>query len=264
MEKYYFKSKLSNEKGVTLVALVITIVLLGIILSIAIDTSTTSLDNVKLKRFYTQLELVQKRVDDIITTNESYVNNSGQIVYLKNVGVALTSTQTASLQTILSKEGVGLSASTFKYFTKEQLETILDLRDIDYNVFVNFDTRTVVAENGIKIGDKTYYVLKNNIFYTSGNSINNASINFSYSIFKLGTNNYKILVIPSETNAGAVLKYKKNTSKYWETSNNFEILINELTQYNILYEDNIGNSIYQTINVYLENGIPKVNIYNYS
>ena len=66
------KKRLANEKGITLVALLITVIVMMIIVGISVDTGTESLDSTRLQGFYMQLETIQKRADDIATTNEGY------------------------------------------------------------------------------------------------------------------------------------------------------------------------------------------------
>ena len=78
-----------ESKGITLISLIITIVVLVILASISIKSGTESLDNTRLQGFYTQLEIIQKRVDDIAVTNETYISN-GETIYLKNAFFFIT------------------------------------------------------------------------------------------------------------------------------------------------------------------------------
>ena len=79
---------------------------------------------------------------------------------------------------------------------------------------------------------------------------------------------YKIIVEPNNTvgdlNKTGTVKYKKHTSQYWETLNSLEILIDELGDYDILYEDINNNSFSETIKVCIEDDILKIPVYNYS
>ena len=74
---------MKKQNGITLATLVITIVVLLIISVVTILNSTDSLESTRLKGFYTKLEFVQKRVDNIAATNESYIDSNGNTVYLK-------------------------------------------------------------------------------------------------------------------------------------------------------------------------------------
>lgn len=250
-------NSLKNEKGITLIALIITIVITVIITGIAISSGTESLDETRLKGFYTTLEIVQKRVDDISVTNEAYVDNSGNTIYLKEQGTAyssLTDEKKANLNNILTTEcaGLGLSSSNFRYFTSEQLKNVLDLSDIDYNVFIDFNSKVVIAEDGILLNGTTYHVLKNDSYFVSQDTNKNVGIieSLTYTASSYGSNMYKIIVTPNNLVGdltGGTLKYKKTTTKYWEDTNNLEMIVDELTSYNIIYKDNNNNNLAKTI-----------------
>lgn len=258
---------MNNEKGITLVALIITVVVLLIIASVSIDVGTASLHNTRLQGFYTKLEIIQKRVDDVATTNESYVNDAGNVIYIKQQGADLTDAQKSFVQNILLEKSINVPVDEFRYFTIADLESILDLAQLDCNVYIHFDSRTVIAEEGIEIGDNTYYMLENNIYFSKYNSAKLPILNeeepFSYSITEYGTEKYKVTVTPNYNieNYNPIsleLKYKKSTSKYWETSNNFEMIINGPGDYNITYIDE-NNSRSKNITVTVnQNGIPAV------
>lgn len=252
---------LKNDKGITIVALIITVIVMVVIAGISINSGTQSLDETRLKGFYTTLEIVQKRVDDIATTNEKYIDSTGNAVYLKEQGKSyssLTSAQKSNLDNIIKSEaaGKGLIASNFRYFTSEQLKSVLDLSDIDYNVFIDFDNRVVIAENGINVKDKTYHILESNTYFVNQDINKNVGLieSFTYTASSYGISNYKIIVTPSNAVGdvtSGTLKYKKSDSKYWETSINLEMIVDELTDYDIMYEDVNNNSLAKKINLSL-------------
>lgn len=280
---------MKKEKGVTLIALIVTIVVMVIIASMAIKTGLDSLDETELQGFYTQLDIIQKKVDEIAITNQNY----------NSLGTALTSTQRTNLQNILNSElsGSTLSPSLFRYFTVAQLESILGLSDMDYAVFIHFDSRTVVAEKGITIKGITYHVSNSTTYYVNSTGSTGEVSRLSFKIIsngkeyyynsdsKWGTtvsgntvintiisnssileeNNYKITVTPINKQGnkmkGGSLKYKKTTSKYWETATGLEFIISDLTQYNVQYEDNDRNKVTVTIRVSVNSsGVPSVTI----
>ena len=260
------KKRISNEKGITLAALLITVVVMLIIAGVSIGAGTKTLDDTRLKGFHMQLDTIQKRVDDIATTNEKYENSTGTLIDLKTSGgKALTSTQITFVQNVLKQEGVSAEPTEFRYFKISEIEEQLGLMKMDYNVFIHFDTRTVIAEGGIKVNGKTYYMLRSTTYYPEQNTIKNTgTLQLTYSIDKYGTNNYKITVSPKQigdlTNNGT-LRYKKTSTKYWETADGLEIIISDLTQYNIEYVDRNKNTISQTITVSLNSsGKPIVTV----
>lgn len=244
---------MKREEGITLVALIITIIVMLILASVSIKSGTESLNSTRLQGFYTQLEIVQKRVDDIATTNESYIDGDGNTVYLKNTGRALTDAQNTSLQNIITSENLGVETTNFRYFTVEDLENILDLSEVEYNLFIDFNSRIIVAEDGIKIGDKTYYVLENATYFVKQDTEKNIVQSLIYNATQYSTGKCKVIVtgINAAGNVlgGGYVKYKKTTTKYWEVSDSTEMILETSVEYNIVYVDANKNSIEKTIKV---------------
>lgn len=243
-----------NDSGITLVALIITIVIMLIIAGVSINIGTDSLDSTRLRGFYMQLELVQKRVDDIATTNESYVDTNGEIKYLKESGSGLTSTQKSNLQ----EKGISTDIiDNFRYFTVAELENILGIREVEYNMFINFENRIVVAEEGITLEGKTYYTLEDTTYFVEHIDKNAGVIeNLIYELAEYTEGKYKLIINPSnnigDLDGTGTIKYKKTTSKYWETTTNSEIIVEFDTEYNIKFIDLNNNSIEKTIKVEYE------------
>lgn len=255
--------EVSNEKGITLAALIITVVVMMLIIGVSITIGTDSLDSTRLQGFYMQLETIQKRVDDIAITNESYINSEGTTIYIKEQGVEyadLASDKQTALQTIVTNEGEGLitNLETFRYFTIAELDDILDLSSIEYNVFIDFDTRTIIAENGIIANGESYHILKNDIYYAQQNKTKNEGeiTSLEYNVFSYGTGKYKVVIEPSNSvgdlSKSGRVEYKKTTTKYWETSTNTEIILELDVEYNVKYIDVNNNSLERTIKVVLD------------
>ena len=233
------------KNGITLVALVITVFVMLIIVVVSLYSGTESLNSTRLKGFYTQLEIVQKRVDDIAATNEKYVDKEGQEIEIKEKGQSLTQNQKDSLRKILQVEGIpinNINIEEFKYFKVQDIEEILDLREIEYNLFINFEDRIIIAEDGITIEGKTYYVLKNAIYFVetdiSKNDIEIVKLKYSTPI-KYIKDSYRVTIIPDniigDLKGSEYVKYKNTNTKYWETSYNNEIIIQKDVEYNIKY-----------------------------
>lgn len=261
MRKNNIKKSLSNQRGITLISLIVTVFVMSIIIAVSIDSGTESVDDTRLKGFYTQLEIIQKRVDDIVTTNEGYyiTNSDGTKTYVDIEtagGSAITSSQASFLQGILDDEGITTPTSEFKYFTVANLEDQLDLSEVENNVFIHFKTRTVVSEKGVKVNGETYYILKNNVYFAEEDTTKNeGTLELTYNIVKYGANNYKITVTTTTVGdliANGTLRYKKTTTKYWETANGLEIVISDLGEYNIEYVDSNRNAVSEIITVALD------------
>lgn len=251
---------MKREKGITLAVLIITIILMVILASVSISIGTDSLDSTRLKGFYTQLEIIQKRVDDIATTNESYIDKNGDTIYLKEKGLAYADfkdkQKTLLTDEILPNEipEVTFESLNLRYFTKNDLEQYLDLSDMDYNVFIDFDNRIIIAEDGIKIGDTTYHVLKNTTYFVKQDTEKNVVKSLGYTATQYRTDKCKVIVTAinaaGDAVGGGYVKYKKTSTKYWEVSDNTEIIIEASVEYNIVYIDaNNNKSEEKTIKV---------------
>jgi len=270
MKTNNIKKRLSNEKGITLVSLLVTVFVMLIIVAVAVNVGTDSVDSTRLQAFYTQLEIIQKRADDIATTNEGYyiTNSNGTKTYVDiktQGGSTITSSQASFLQGILSAEGITAPVSEFRYFTIANLKEQLDLSEIEHNVFIHFGTRTIVSDKGVSANGEMYYVLKNNIYFAEQDTTKNeGTLELTYNITIYGTNNYKITVTPNTVGdliTNGTLKYKKTTTKYWETANGLEIVISDLAEYNIEYVDSNKNTIFEAITVALDDdGNPTVTV----
>lgn len=252
-----FKYGLLRENGITLVGLIITVVVMLIIAGVSIYNGTESLNSTRLRGFYTQLEIVQKRVDDIAATNEMYINKDGHEINIKESGQSLTQNQKQKLQNILQAEKVDINnvnLEEFRYFTIQDLEEILDIREIEYNLFINFSKRLIVAV----IDEKTYYILENSIYFTELNSQKNIglikSLKYSKPI-KYIDDTYKVTITPDEVEGNlskdGYIKYKLTTTKYWETSKDLTIVMEKDVEYNIKYIDD-NNNIERIIKIQLE------------
>lgn len=247
---------MKNEKGITLMALIIMVAVLLIIASVSIYTGTESLDNVSLNGFYMKLEIVQERVDDISTTNECYFDGNNNI-YIKDAGQDLTIDQTNKLQNILEQNEFSyVNTENFRYFTIQDVKNILDLEEINYNLFINFEKRIVVAEDGITIGDITYYMLENTKYFletdTSKNVGDILSIVYGEPI-KYTNDTYKLTIAPGNTigdlDETGYIKYKKTTSKYWDITNDGYIIMEIDKEYDVIFIDLNNNSIEKTIKI---------------
>ena len=250
---------MKNQKGITLVALIIIVAVLLILASVSVEFGTESMDVTRLKGFYLELEIVQKRVDEIFVKNETYSvkksDDTETVIEIKNAGSDLTDEQKSNLEEILQSEEIELDLSSFRYFTKADIENILDISDINYDLFINFENRLIVAEQGIKIGDKIYYVLENDTYFIEQNNKNTGEIkSLIYSEpIEYGVDKYKIAVTAGnaigDIGGTGNVKYQKVDTSFWVTSENNEIVIELNKIYNIKYIDNNNNSLEKTIKI---------------
>lgn len=244
------KKCIYQNKGVTLVALMITIIVLLILTSVTIAVAYEEFNSLKLKDFFTKLEIAQSGVEKIVEINEQYKDENENIVYLKELGTLPTSDH------ILLIQSLGFSSENFRYFTAEQVVTQLEIAGIDMDLLIDFENKKIINPKGIKIDGETYYMLINQQYSVNANEDKNvAEVDFDYAVERYGAGSYKIKVTP--INVGdikeGIVKYKKSDLNYWIVANDNEIIVNELTSYDIIYVDTNNNSNKKTITLSLDN-----------
>ena len=171
---------MKNEKGITLIVLVVTIILLLVITGVGVATSYSHLNSVKLKSFYTKLEMATEGIQ-IYKDDET----------IKQQGAEPTEEQ-ASLITSL-----GYNSSYFRYFTAEQVNNVLEISGVDLNLLVDFTNNIVINPEGLEIDGVKYYKLENSKYSVQLDKTKiSGPIDFNYTVEKYGNTKYKINVIP--------------------------------------------------------------------
>jgi len=146
---------MKNEKGITLVSVVLTILLLGIITGIVITNGVDTYGNSKVVAFETQMQMIQKKVD--IAVEEGSV-----------IGTALDDTQKEKLAQILSEDDSGenyiktsnANDDSLKFFSGDDIEDIFDIQEVQDDFVINFATREVINLNGVEKDGVMHYVLE--------------------------------------------------------------------------------------------------------
>lgn len=140
----------TNQKGITLTVLVITIVLMVMLAAVTIEVGTGSIDNSKLLSFLSYIQTIQSKVN-LIAEYEDY----------SNYGETLSSSNKSKLQTILNsgneKFSTTIDSSYLKFFDSSHIASDLGVENIDDEIIVDFNTREVISLNGIKYENEMYY-----------------------------------------------------------------------------------------------------------
>lgn len=231
---------MKNQKGITLITLVITIVVMIIIAGVATYSGIESLGSAKATAFIQELEMIQAKVNVIY---EKRKTNSEEKEYYDKLGQDITVINEETLSQVLgesSKEG-------FRYFSKKDLSSI-DLDDIKQNVIINYDTCEVVSITGIEIDGVKYYKLKDlpnyNWYNVEHVNKNTEAKDFIVEQTKL-SDSYRITI--KDTNGNDIntgsLSYKLHNSENWLLNgNNMSFIVNEPGIYDIKYTDTAGNN----------------------
>lgn len=147
--------KYKEKRGITLVTLIITIVLLAILSALTVNAGTQSLSNARFKAYAYELKILQEKVNELNQNKEF------------NLGEELTPEQKALLNKkeindVLSKEKneteVQEIKSGFRYFSADYIKNTLKLQGINEDFLINVKKRILVSVKGHVYKGVTYYM----------------------------------------------------------------------------------------------------------
>lgn len=168
---------MKEEKGITLITLAITVLIMIILLGAGIRYGSNSYSEVKLQNFSYEMQQIQGRVDTI-HEKMSMVENTPNYIFLDNeqmgVNIAYSNAALKTLKDVknidyLSSElqtneelynklyfkytsGSNTQAySYYRYFSASELESKLDLKNPKNDVIINFKTREVISVKRTKL-----------------------------------------------------------------------------------------------------------------
>ena len=131
-----------NNKGITLIALIITIILMLILTGVGVSSGIESYKNAQVSKFVAQMQLIQEKVDSIDE------NTGGTL------GTELDDKVKSKVQNIISSENLfSKELIDWRYLDTKDLQ----LEDIQDNLFINFKTREVISTTGIYYNGKKHY-----------------------------------------------------------------------------------------------------------
>ena len=151
-----------NEKGITLIALITTIIITLIIASVATVTGISTVKQTKYASAVSELKTMQYEVNAMY---QKYKNGDEEVL---NYGEEITpstqndkneSVQTLSNQAFNKLSIDGQERNSYRYFSKDYLENDLDISGITDDFLINIKKRNVILLKGIKYEDETYYAL---------------------------------------------------------------------------------------------------------
>ena len=265
---------LDSNKGITIVALIITIILMLILVSVTTYSGINTYKNAQVAKFVAQMQLIQTKIDELVEENN-----------IENIGVEITTDEAKKSIIGLAYTNGEIQYDTeeyknkFRYISRENLEMQLDIADIEDDVLVNFETREVVSTSGVEYGGKKYYTqykLPNgqtlvyseettrNIAFGMDLSIN--GLNSTVSISNISINNGTLSF--AETDSEGDNRNWKTITNYTEKEKIYTANISQSGNYTFKLQDNtdVKNALQKTIVITLTNK-PNTNInvesYNY-
>ena len=143
---------MKNNKGITLIIVIMTVVLLAILAGLIAVNSVDTYGNSRVVHFKTYMEVIQKKVDLLVEENNGYTN----------LGTPLTNEQKNILQTIINNNSEiatrDVNDPNLRYFASSDIEREFELSNINDDIVVNFSNRDVISLNGVEKDNVMHYV----------------------------------------------------------------------------------------------------------
>lgn len=158
---------MKKEVGITMVALIITILLMVILITATVNYGVNSLSTIKFQNFKYELEQVQGKVDTIyekIKLGETdYFMIGANVTDNEEAENVLQMTRGINYSNILDSQKDNYYYQDvytyYRYLTQYEIQDLLDISSEPGDMIINFKTRDVISVQGFTFDERTYYSL---------------------------------------------------------------------------------------------------------
>ena len=221
---------MKNNKGVTLVSLVVTIAVLIILASITTYSGVNVIRQSKLNKFTTEMKIMQTEVNNLY---DRYSN--GEIDVL-NIGKELDS----EANNVFTGGASGITDSSgYRYYDRETTES-LGIEGVEEEFYVNVEKRSVISRLGIEYEGEKYYALAqlpNGLYNVEYENKNTGKPTFKLSCDNWTDGRSNIKITDIEYSGGYIekwkVKYRLKDQEYWSTSEDFSFFVDTPGMYTV-------------------------------
>ena len=218
-----------ENKGITLIALVITIAVLLILASIATYSGVEFVRQSKLNRFTTEMKIMQTEVNDLYDKN----SNGEDVLNLgKDLDLQANSVFTSDASGITDKTG-------YRYYDQATIQS-LEIDGVEGEFYVNVEKRSVVSREGYEYEGVTYYTLDqlpNGLYNVDYKNRNTGGPTFDLSCDNWTDGRSNIKVTNIQYSEGYIdkweVKYKLEGQDYWLTSEDLSFFVDTPGMYTV-------------------------------
>ena len=218
-----------RNKGITLISLIVTIIILSILSTIAIYSGNEIIRQAKLNKFTAELKIMQTEINSLY---DRYSSGETEVL---NYGEDLDSQANYVFSNLDSEIE---NRDEYRYYNQYTIENQLGLEQIEGEFYVNVKKRSVISREGLEYEGKVYYTL---------NQLPNGMYNVEYEKIRLDQDGYFLKTttinkeVPSANNPTIPAGFKPvDTDKAkWDTESSepTQIDVNE----GLVIEDKEGN-----------------------
>lgn len=253
------------QRGITLISLIITIIVMIILASTAIYSGVSTINASKLTAFETELKIMQSEVNDLydkyrneetvlVDSVETNVLDLGEPAIGTNANVNIEAKSSIALDGAEVANDETIRAN-YRYFTQEYLEK-LGVEGINQDFLLNIKSRKVVSYKGFMYEGVRYYTLEQitdriyNVEYNDKNVEKTPTFDFTYEKISEGKWRITILNIQYDGNIDKwQVNYQLEGKDYWSISDNLSFIVNERGKYAITISNQNVISEQQILNV---------------
>ena len=235
-----------ENKGVTLIALTVTIIVTLILASVATYSGVGIIRQSKFNKFTTEMKIVQTEVNELY---DRYSNGEDSVL---TIGKALDE---QAEKVFISGVTGETNKTGYRIYDKNTLET-LGIEDVEEKYIVNVEKRSVISYDGFKYEGETYYTL-NQIpggLYTV--NYEDKNIGKQKPTFKVvGTSEAgKYTIVVSDIKFDGYInkwqvKYQKVGQTYWSTSEDLSFEVDSTGVYKVKIVNGDIESIEQQVEI---------------
>ena len=241
IEKYIIQKqmKMKKEKGITLVSLVITIMVLSILLGTGISVSKDSIRSSKYTAIKTELETIQTKINDIGDEYEKEGKTIGTELGAEERKILDTEEVVEQLQKKAQNDSTKLAEikAGFRLCTPEYIKQEFGIENIERNYLINLKERTVISGEKVEYNGTNYYMLeqmKDGLYNVTYNNQVSPTGSFTVTSQKdIGKYKVKIEVTHEKYVSNWVVKYRIQGENVWQESKDLTFFVEKAGKYEI-------------------------------
>ena len=249
MKKVYM-----NAKGITLIALVVTVIVLLILASVATYSGIQLIESSKLTTFTAEMKIMQTHVNELYEQLKSGKISNEEIGKSLEYNTEVEGQVNKVLKTVLDIE----DTTGYRYFDQDTIQD-LGIEGVKQEFFINVEKRDVVSYKGLKYHGEMYYTLiqlPQGLYNVDYEPQKNSAPTFDVSYEKIGEGKWRITISNIKYDGYIdkwTVKYQLQGKSYQSTTEDLSFVVNEAGTYDITIENGNVKSEIKNITIGNEN-----------
>ena len=248
------KNIIKEAKGITLISLIITIVVLLILASIGTYSGIDVIKSSEFTEFTTGLKIMQTQVnniyqkykdnntiiiDETIYYGEAQKDNSEGKKIILELGEEITGDKATQANKVFTEAASGITSQEgYRYWSNELINK-LGIEGVTGDFFVNIEKRSIISYKGFKYKEKTYYTIEqlpDSLYNVEYEDANTGKPVFDVEYEEIGNGKWRIIISNIEyeqyINKWEV-KYQLEGTTNWNTSEDTSFIVEGIGSYKI-------------------------------